>query len=275
MTRLFALAAAVVLALAACRPAQPGWGMAALRGRTASEQFSVPSVARLADAACQGDVGGVRRALRDGADPNFVGRDWLTPLHWAVACESERGVAELLRAGADPNYRAEDAEGLRSGFAFSPTYLAAGSFSERILPLLLQHGGSPNAYVSDNPGLNALENSLGIGLDAGRWGNWRALLEAGADIEQHGQLGNTIADAAYNMGGFDQVIELLDRGYSYRLDLLAWAVQSDYDHNGIAPQFDELLAKRDRIKRMLEERGVQFPVRPPWEQRQSEEDREP
>ena len=273
MTKLLALAAVAVLALAACRPAQPGWGMAALRGRTATEQFSVPSVARLADAACQGDMGGVRRALRDGADPNFVGRDWLTPLHWAVACESERGVAELLRAGADPNFRAEDAEGLRSGFAFSPTYLAAGSVNEKILPLLLQDGGSPDAYLSDNPALSALLEALRLGLAGGRWENWRTLLAAGADIEQHNALGDSLIVHAFDMAGFDQVIELLDRGYSYRLDLLAWAVQNDYDNN--SPHFDDRLAKRDRIKRMLEERGVQFPVRPPWEQRQSEEDREP
>lgn len=266
MMKALALAAVAILTLTSCREAQPGWGMAALRGRSASEQFSAPGVARLADAACQGDVGGVRRALRDGADPNFVGRDWLTPLHWAVACESVRGATELLRAGANPNYRAEDAEGLSSGFGFSPTFLAAGSLNRRILPLLLQHGGNPDAYVGNSPGQSALLEALRLGLAGGGWENWRTLLDAGADIEQHSELGDSVAEAAYDMVGFDQVIELLDRGYSYRLDRLAWVVQSDYDNGGIAPQFDELLRKRDRIKHMLEERGVRFPVARPEQQ---------
>lgn len=237
------------------------------REAAAVRRFADPRVARLAHAACEGDTPAIEQALRDGADPNYSGLEGITPLHWASICDNFVGARALLVAGADPNL----VSGAPSGNAdqmseeASPTLWAAGSHNPAMLPLFLQHGGDPNAHAGDDPSVNALERALDVGNVGHGWDNWNALLAAGADIEQHDNdgLGHTIAASAMATRAWDRVIELLNRGYDYRLDVLAYALQLQMDR----PLPPELIEKGHIIRHMLEAHGIVFPVRPPWERR--------
>ena len=55
-------------------------------------------IARVADAAMQGDVAAVRASLQQGADVNAAQGDGMTALHWAA----ERGNGELARCSSTP-----------------------------------------------------------------------------------------------------------------------------------------------------------------------------
>lgn len=50
---------------------------------------------------CRPDI--VKWYLEEGANPNFVGRDKISPLHWAVEYDNEEIISLLLNYGAQPS----------------------------------------------------------------------------------------------------------------------------------------------------------------------------
>ena len=215
-------------------------------GKTAGDVFS-PELAKLARAACTGDMAGVEAAIRAGADPNGKGYEGVTPLIWAENCESIAGIEALLAAEADPNLRFGDT---------TPVCLAAGMDNPAILNLLLKHGGDPNC-ARPNSRWNALIIAFGSGMERKRWDNYYALLDAGADINSVHD-GETIGLFAAGMHQYDKVAELLDRGYNVALDDLGYMAQQRL------PGSPELTRRQDewrlRVIEMLKARGVRFPV---------------
>lgn len=236
-------------------------------GANAIELFGEPRVAALAEAACAGDVAGVSAAVADGVNPNSisVGLDEyggrVTPLLWAVDCGNSRGVEALLRAGADPNQNTGGRVGL------TPVLAAAGARNPAILRLLLQNGGDPNA-MTEVRRETALMRAFDLGLGTESWENWNTLLDAGADIEAAPHDDHqTIATHAAWINRFDKVVELLERGYSYDLTFLGFAVQRAEDQPGMrqrpfppAPLFPEAEQARARAQAILVQRGVRFPI---------------
>ncbi len=220
-----------------------------LHGKSAEDVFPEPGVAILARAACDGDEAAVSRAVKRGAEPNSVGFEGLTPLFWAVSCKNLRGVEALLRAGADPNHIAAKAQ-------FSPVYYAVTINSPETLKVLLTHGGDPDTMDLQTR-KTVLWQALSIGADERGWDCWYALLDAGADINRTDGAHNTIATDAEALGQFDKVAELLERGYTYDLTDLGRGAEIRV----IAPNHPEAEWQR-KVKAMLEQRGVHFPVPP-------------
>lgn len=215
--------------------------------RSAAEVFADPAVRQLADAACAGRSADVAAAVKAGSNPNAVGLQGLTPLVWALHCGSTDGVRALLAAGARPDQTI--------GELFSSAVLvAAGQDNPALLQLLLEAGASGDAYDlrSDQ---TALGLALSRGIQSGDWRHWQLLLPR-ADINQpYDATGDTIAIRAASLGRFDRVLELLDRGYRYRLNHLGRTLQV------VVVAADSPLA-RDRAlaQQRLEALGVRFPV---------------
>jgi hypothetical protein len=200
-------------------------------GKTARETFNDAPAAVLAEAACDGDLPGIARALREGANVNSRGLFDSSPLFWAVTCKNSAGIEALLRAGANAN----DEMRISAGYKISPVFTAAGNRETNILKLLLKYGGDPN--VNDGGSNSALVRAFSLGVELSRgdehdrsaWDNYYTLLNADANINRDdGTL--PIAMAAGSVNEWDKVAELLDRGYHLRLsDLANIAAQTNQD----------------------------------------------
>lgn len=217
-------------------------------GKTAADVFENLALRQLAQAACRGDASAVSGAVQAGANPNGAGLRGLTPLVWAVSCDSAAGVQALLAAGANPNQVIGDE------FS-SVVYVATGRNDPGPLKELLDAGAEANVYdlKSDRTGIG---QALSHGIDTGDWRHWELLL-AKVDINRpYNKFGETIATRAANLNQFERVVQLLEKGYSYKLRELGRAVE-------VADQLTEPFAtwQRKAIE-MLKARGVVFPVGP-------------
>lgn len=226
-------------------------------GATAGETFADPAAAKLARAACAGDAGEIARLAESGAPVNSLatkdGKNDVDVLMWALSCGNPVGFEALLKAGADPNLAA-------GKFGITPTFTAAAHPDPAFLRLALKHGGDPNTRTND--GDSALFKAFELGNASEQWDNYYTLLNAGADMNHaHRPRGTGIASFAASDGRIDKAVELLKRGYNYKLDALAHAI---YD-NGLAstlsdgskPGRDDPQYKYLGIAaRMLKERGV-------------------
>jgi hypothetical protein len=213
-----------------------------IAGKSAEEVFQAPHLAELANAACDGDVKGIERAIGAGAAPNGLSIDGGSPLLWTVYCNNPKGVEALLKAGADPNLKARD--------KYSPTLAAATARDPRIL---LAHGGDP--YADDGHLWSALRLAFSYGKYEGRWDNYYTLLNSGIDINRLDVGRVTIA--FYASENYDKLEELLDRGYTRDLEYIGGLVQmGNYPPN--SPQIQERQKLEDRLTQM----GVHFPVPP-------------
>jgi hypothetical protein len=91
-----------------------------------------------------------------------------------------------------------------------------------------------------------------------RWENYYSLLDAGTDINKESG-GRTIVD--WMVGRYDKIAELLDRGYNHNLSRIVLNIQHE---ERLAEKLTlSSLLWRDRVKTILEKRGVHFPVSDP------------
>ena len=100
---------------------------------------------QLVDAACRGDIAGIRRALAAGADPNYQNEQINTPLMWAVTHRHRDAARVLLESGADVNR-----QDVLGGTALMS---AASNGDVPTLQLLLIAGANPR--VADHEGNTA------------------------------------------------------------------------------------------------------------------------
>ena len=226
--------------------------------KTTADVFADGPLRVLAQAACDGDERGVRSAVQRGASPNGAGLRGITPLVWAVSCDSVAGVKALLAAGADPNQNIGDE-------FTSVVYVAVSRNDPGPLKALLDAGAEANVYSlkSERTGIS---QALLHGIDTGDWRHWELML-AKVDINRpHDRFGETIATRAANLNQFQRVVQLLERGYSYQLTRLGRAVE-------VAENLIEPFATWQRkVVEMLKARGVVFPVGPTKVQTITDED---
>lgn len=215
---------------------------------TAKDVFEDASLRRIAEAACRGDAETVNLYASSGVNPNGSGLEGLTPLAWAVSCDSVEGVQALLKVGADPN------QAIGDEFS-SVVYIAAGRSDPGPLKALLEAGAEANVFdlKSERTGLT---QALSRGIEADDWRHWELLLEK-ADINRPmDKFGGTIATYAASFNQFERVVQLLEKGYSYRLRQLGRYVEVS---EGRGEPFATWQKKAIQI---LNNRGVVFPVGP-------------
>jgi uncharacterized protein len=188
------------------------WGAVALVTASPAAQFSAPpaSVERLLQAARQGDLPGISRALADGAPVDGGDPKWgETALIRAAAFGQRQAVAALIAAGADP--KAESAgkrtvlhaaaesgdadlvrDVLRLGLPVdigadrndTPLGLACGTRQPSAIEALVAAGAQHDAMGGECPGLPLLISSmLANGTGARDLPTVRAFIRARSGLE--------------------------------------------------------------------------------------------
>jgi ankyrin repeat protein len=220
--------------------------------------FTNGQVRALARAAGEGNTSQIDELVKQGVDVNARGTHNVTPLFWALRNNNLKGFKKLLELDADPNV--VFGEG-------SVMHWAAKHEDVAFLKAALQHGGDPNLEAGKLE-KTPLFDTIGISGGANEQA-MRVLLEAGADInaKTSGQIfgkpmgGKTPVMTAADLGRFDIVYELLERGADYKVK----------DDNGydladrVASMRDAFVPRSDSAKWLnkviawLSEHGVEVP----------------
>lgn len=171
-------------------------------GKSAQGAFQDARVVALLQAARDGDMAKARSLVAQGANVNASGYEGVTPLLWMLYQRDDKAIALLLDLGANPN------QPMGKG-GETPVWFAAGGGHLRALTLLLDHGGDPNSSANE-------ESALMIAIEDSHMDCADLLLRRGANINWHQNFSCAVkAPMLHNR--FDEVIWLLDHGYTYNL----------------------------------------------------------
>lgn len=211
------------------------------------------STVRLLKAIRANSASAVRRAIRDGADPNAVADDGMTPLLFSVFHPRSLAALEaLLEAGADPNHYDPRPE--------VPAFMNAAVVDPdpHFLRLALKHGGNPEMLIGkESLACRAVLNS--------RDTNLRILLDAGADINQGfgGGGEETLLLLLTVLRKYELALELLDRGADPLVESSGKTIAcylADVESRVQSGPGTTYRVFRDAAV----ERGVTFPAVAPW-----------
>lgn len=99
-------------------------------GPNPKEWFTTEQDLALAKAVAEGDTPEILRLIQEGANPDAVGIDGITMLHWSATPRSFDGMAGLLEMGAAPDLPGKGGE---------PPLHAAVWTQPAMVELLLRH----------------------------------------------------------------------------------------------------------------------------------------
>ncbi|MFO7786810.1 MAG: ankyrin repeat domain-containing protein [Halospina sp.] len=222
-------------------------------------EFFEPEQVKLLEAIQQGNEPRARQMLEDGdVALNTRGKDDITPLFWLMMQKDHQAVERALRLGADPNQMA--------GNGHTPVSFMAGGNDTDMLRVLLEYDGNPNSRDAD--GQPALFSAIGHE----RWDNLKMLLEYGADPDQTDNTDTTSVQYAGYLNKFEIAHYLIEEGadYTHRDSVgssIAWEIHDGLEQGILNPEFPaHEWAKK--VKKQLQERGVEFPPPSPAEIRE-------
>lgn len=165
----------------------------------ANEFFKDKKVVALAKAIHKGDREKIKALIREGVDPNSIGKDGTSLLFWAIMVDSTKGFDFLLQEGADPTLCDKDGRTM--------LHIAAMAGNSEFLKILLDHGVDPNirSCLDNN---TALYDVSGLNQK-----NFDLLIEAGTDLNATDNTGGTILHNAAGSGTTTHfLIQLLKLG---------------------------------------------------------------
>jgi ankyrin repeat protein len=199
-----------------------------LRGRPASDWFSDPKLAELANAAASGNVALIDKLAKEGVPiDGMSSQGELTPLVFALAVENYAGSKRLLELGANPNRNVVIDRSKGTLFSF-----IVMSNNPTLTELLLQFKADPNVVSNaDTPLMRAVRHRPIIEL----------LLKYGANVNYDDGYGVTAATTAAALAELDNVKLFLDAGLNVELDSLALTLQSVRYREDLEPRRRELL----------------------------------
>ncbi len=207
---------------------------------------------KLASAIDKGRYSDMTALIHTGVDVNTVGKHGMTLLFFTLAKKDKEALIILLKNGADPNQPLVDGED-----SIHITAMAAGMEDSGFLKILLENGADPNGRENDEP---ALWNVI----LAGNWENLELLVAHGVNLNLQDKAGNTAIIKLATFNQFRMVSFLIDKGADFSIPnndgaTVAYRVQE----RKLAPT-GEAYKWQQIVKRQLVDRGVKFPVTPPF-----------
>ena len=178
---------------------------------TTDKVFDDPQVAKLANAAQDGDLDRIQQLIKAGAPVRFVGREGLTVTHYALrARRNAPQVMELLlKAGADPVSMLSNGESV-------PSYAVSRDNADpEVVKVLLAHGISPNWLPPAATGqkTSLLQDAvMGHNLPV-----IKLLVERGADIDYVHPFSGSALHYALNGTDFYMAAYLVEAGINLKL----------------------------------------------------------
>ncbi|WP_158223000.1 ankyrin repeat domain-containing protein [Halovibrio salipaludis] len=222
-------------------------------------EFFKPEQVKLLEAIQKGNETRARQMLEDGdVALNTRGKDDITPLFWLMMQKNHQAVERALRLGADPNQMA--------GNGHSPVTFIAGGNDTDMLRLLLEHDGDPNSKDADG------EPALFSAIGHDRWENIKLLLKYGAKPDLTDNSNNTSLQYAAYLNKYEIVHYLIQQGSDYRErndagSNISWVIHDRLSNDLINPE-SSAYEWAQKVKKQLQERGVEFPPPSPEEIRE-------
>jgi ankyrin repeat protein len=208
--------------------------------------FTDAKVRALAEAAARGDVKGVQRAVAEGASPNAVGEEGLTPLLYVLSTtRSYKGLRALLHAGADPNLFTAD--------GMCPMVLAVRAENPEFLRLILEGGGNPNLKNA------SFEPVLQVAATDARWENVQQLLDHGADVNAVDGSGFNVLMNMVALRRYERIAWLIDRGADVHAKTPNGTTLARLVMNASVRPDSPSAPWREKVIQMMKDRGAQFP----------------
>ena len=197
------------------------------------------------------------RKINDLDKPGINGESTL--LIYAVKAGALKSIETLLEMGASPEAKATD----RNGNSFSAIYTSVTIKDSRPLSIFLSYGVSPN-YIEDG---------IPLAFYAQKWSNHNAvdlLVENKLDVDINSEFNYSLLMDALDRLDYEAATFWIDKGINVRhIDEVgrsaAYSVQRGLERyiEGSEPH-----EKLQQIKEMMIDRGAEFPVLSPEEQRE-------
>ena len=207
LTIVLAISIAMAASLAGCATSA-STASRALAHMRAQDCFEGAPQVGLVSAIERADSAAAAAAVKQGADPNQMGREGVTPLLWAMGKNTPSGVRIALEVGADPNLIARWTPRDASPRHQSAMELAAMYESPEILQILLENGGNPNLVTTDQTKQTPIFNAI---LHE-RARNIELLLMSGADINHRDLAMATPIEYAVTSTSYSMALLLLRKG---------------------------------------------------------------
>ena len=198
----------------------------------------------LADAINKSDTNKMQTLITSGADVNYLGRDDMRPLFWALAKQNIQAFTFLLDHGANPNVVAEHPS-LESALD-----LAVCMSNSEYLEELLKHGANPNAVLGNTP--QTAQTAIFSAILNNRINNIALLLKYGANIEWKTANGTTPLHNAIYSNSYEAALFLCHAGANplvkNKLGYNPVETMEQFGDNGVLSRADE-----KAYKQLLEE----------------------
>lgn len=148
-----------------------------------------------------------------GANVNYVGKEEMTPLMWALTRQRKESYVKLLALGANPNFKTtrtnfDPKRRISNSGETSVMYGAAIAEDPFYLAKALQYGGNPNLISNTTH----KESILFDAIANRRLQNAELLLAAGANIDHRNLDGITPTFRASHATAYDILYMLIKRG---------------------------------------------------------------
>ena len=211
--------------------------------------FNTPESLNLAKAIEKGDVKTIQR-LGKKLDINKQYIRGMTFLNWAVATHQEFDSAKaLLSLCADPHIETEE---------ISPLSLAMTMDDIRWLKLLVEAGAN----------INQKKGSWPLWWDtfyARNWDHLDYILEKGVDVNATDSTGSTAIISLAGLERYEKVLKLIEKGADVTV-VTSSGLSFAYEvQESTVPKTSPEYKNRQKVIKILEEKGIAFPVPSPRE----------
>jgi ankyrin repeat protein len=199
----------------------------------------------LAEAVVSGDTKAINASIEKGADVDYVGRDGITPLAWAMIKGSKVGYEFLLKNGANPNASAGDDDTL--------LFMALDVDDPFYLETALKYGGNPNQrkpWVDGDVSLlwNAVFKVKPVPDKI------RILVKYGANVQEQDN-GGVVSTCAM-MNHYEDAYIFLEAGATFSTNREPSSLLERLENRAVHPN-DPEYEWRDKVVEFLRERGIE------------------